>query len=87
MKKPERFPVIIIEGGLVQGFLAPEGKEGWTSPMYELIDFDMFDGTPAEDIVDQWNCFTPQLQAYIEKFHQFEYDQFMRAVQEIDERE
>lgn len=86
-RKPSRFPVIIIEGGLVQGYLQPLGKKGWVAPEYELLDFDMLEQDPPEDIVDRWNSFTPELQAYIQKFHEYEYGLFQEAIASVDARD
>ena len=74
--------VVFVEGGIIQTLLAldPRAKDGYRELEYELVDYDIFEGTPAEDIAEKWNSFSPELQLYFETRLTDERARFLAAV-------
>jgi hypothetical protein len=77
-------PVIVVEGGIVQDVFALDASQpnGYRDLAHTLVDYDIFEGDPAEDIAARWNGFPGELQAYFAKHLPREYGMFQEAVKE-----
>ena len=71
---------MIVEGGCVREIFlpVPDDKCGtpFTAVDYDLVDYDIFEGTPDKEIAEYWEKREPETKAYFRKhlpdeFHKF----------------
>lgn len=76
--------VLFVEGGLVQeaGYV---GADGLHAAAYEVVDYDVFDGSTNEEIAEYFGNRSPELREYMEKFLPDEYAMFQKVVEAYKE--
>ena len=75
---PASEPVVFVEGGGVQAVLIPDASalKGYREPVYELVDYDMFENEPDENIQNCWENFSTPLKDYFRKYLKEEVTKF-----------
>jgi hypothetical protein len=77
-------PIIFLEGGLVQDvfYPVPDPVTGrpFTAMEYDIIDYDIFDGTPDEEIAEYFQGRDESTRNYMKKNLPDEYKRFADAV-------
>lgn len=81
--QPAEDPVIVIEGGVVQSVFVPvAGDPKRCKPVtYCLIDYDnLKDGDMSdEDVVEEWNSFSPALKRYYRESCKEEFEKYFEG--------
>lgn len=75
--------VIFVEGGLVQDVNRVNAK-GFIAVDYDIVDYDIFDGTPAVEVKEYFERRSPAVQAYMKEYLPDEYERFQEAIREAN---
>jgi hypothetical protein len=67
-------PIVVIVGGVLQGVFHPvldakTAEESTIELAYDLVDFDVLEGSSDEEIANYWDSRAPSTQKYYKKFH------------------
>jgi hypothetical protein len=88
--KPKEKPLVIfVEGGLVQDviYLNPRAKRGYESAEYDLVDYDIFDGSSNQEVKEYFERRSPEVIAYMRKHLPQEYKKFQERIREAEKEE
>lgn len=75
-------PIIFVEGGIVQDVIYPIPSEGkpFTDVAYDLIDYDILEGNPDEDVAEYFEHRSEATKQYMKKHLPAEYAKFKGAI-------
>jgi hypothetical protein len=75
--------VIFVEGGLVQD-VGRVNDDGFLSVEYDIVDYDILEGTVDTDVKDYFERRSPAVQAYMKKYLPDEFERFQEAIREVN---
>jgi len=78
--------VIFVEGGLVQD-VGRVSREGFLASEYDLVDYDILDGSSNEEVKEYFERRSPAVQAYMKQYLPDEYERFQEAIREVNKEE
>ena len=82
--QPSVRPIVFVQGGIVQSIIYPfpdaVADTPGTALDYDLIDYDIFEGTPDEEIAEYFLGRDESTRNYIKKNLPYEYKKFAEAI-------
>jgi len=77
--------VIFVEGGLVQD-VGRVSDTGFVSAEYDIVDYDILDGSSNEEVKEYFERRSPEVVAYMKKFLPDEYEKFQERIREVEDK-
>ena len=79
--------VAFVEGGILQSVIDLDAPKPELGIEYTVVDYDMFEEDPAEDIIERWRGYSPELQEYFKYKLPDEYEMFVEVIRNNQEKE